>query len=164
MAAREDITPTVDDVALLMRTRTVAGVATGLGADTGAGEITTFDETTRPTATEVAAVIEMAVDTVVGQVPGTVTDIPVEEAPVVKEAVTLYAAVLTEASFWREQANQTLITLWRDLYADVMAGIREKMAATTLEGPGAWIGTLYVGTIREEPETFTDGPIKGIDY
>jgi hypothetical protein len=113
----EDITPSVDDVALLLRTRTVGPGTTfgGLGADTGPEQVTTFGEHTRPTATEVANVIEAARGSVLGYVRGGLAAIPEAQKDAAKNAIALYAAVLVEVSFFRESVNEELLQLWRDM-------------------------------------------------
>ena len=101
---RAAVTPTVDDVALLLRTRTVGpGQMTGgLGADTGPADSTTFTDDTRPTAVEVRLVIEAAADEVLGQLPASV-DARFE--PAILRAIAVRAAVIVEASFFRETSE-----------------------------------------------------------
>jgi hypothetical protein len=91
-------------VALLLRTRTVgyAPGGGGLGGDTGPGDVGTFTTTTRPTAAEAADVIELAADEVLGQLPAAVD---VRLYPAVSRAIAVRAAVVIEASFFRETAT-----------------------------------------------------------
>lgn len=163
MATVDELKPTVDDVALLMRTRTVSGVSTGLGADTGSAEVTTFTADTRPSADEVARIIDSAEGSVIGELPVVITDLPEEQNDAVRNLVALYAAILLEASFFRENANDALIQLWRDLYADGLAGVRGYIASVTPGAARAYaMGTLVIGGIRSTPVPNAD-PVPGLD-
>jgi hypothetical protein len=74
MADIEAAKPTVDDVALLLRTRTVGyqpPTVGQLGGDTGPSDVTTFSDTTRPTAVEVQALIETSYDAMIGRLDAT---------------------------------------------------------------------------------------------
>lgn len=93
--------PTVEDVAILLRTRTVKGVATGLGADSGSGDFTTFDSTTRPTAVEVELLISHAAEEVAAALPDIVEH---QFWLAIRRTVALRAASLIEQSFFRESA------------------------------------------------------------
>jgi hypothetical protein len=100
---RQAVLPSVDDVALLLRTRTVGYVpgSGGLGADTGSSDVGSFTDTTRPTATEVEAVIEAAADEVLGQLPAA---IDVRLYPAISRTIAVRAATIIEVSFFRETA------------------------------------------------------------
>lgn len=109
--------PSILDVALLMRTRTV-GPVTGLGGDTGPGDFTTFTSTTRPTAVEVGLLIDQATNAVAGLLPSNVsTDFDGR----VRQLVAVQTAVLIELSFFREQAD---VTVWRDMIDSTLANLR----------------------------------------
>jgi hypothetical protein len=98
--------PSVDDVALLLRTRTVGAGPGGslIGGDTGPVELTTFTAETRPTATEVEAMIDVASDEVLAQLPAEIAS----SFHAIRRSIALRAAVLIEASFFRESADASL--------------------------------------------------------
>jgi len=86
------VTPSVADVAILERTRTIH--------DDGS-EVSTFDSETRPTDVEVSELIDQALGEVCGMVPSNVDPI---WYPAIRRLVTLRSAALVEVSFYREQA------------------------------------------------------------
>jgi hypothetical protein len=98
------VRPSVEDVAILLRTRTV-GMTSGLGGDTGPGDSTTFDDTTRPTGTEAGEVIDTASDETLGQLPASVD---VGFYPAIKRAIASRAAYLIEVSFFRDTTRDDL--------------------------------------------------------
>jgi len=145
MTEPADISPDVDGVALLLRTRTTGdGLGTGLGADTGPDDATTFTENTRPTVTEVESVIETAANAVLGRLTG---DVPAASIGSVKHAVALYSAVLIEASFFREQANDEAVQLWRDLMTEQIAQVNRAIAEATPFAGSRGITSLGIGSI-----------------
>lgn len=86
--------PTVDDVAALIRARTKIP---------GGGEAGTFTEQTRPTKAEVERIIAQAVDHVAAGVGGEpCNDQLVQSATA---AASLLAAVIIETSYWPEQSE-----------------------------------------------------------
>ena len=88
-----EVTPSVDDVAILERTRTVHDDLT---------EVSTFDSETRPTDIECQELIAQALGEVLVALPPNV-DMALWAEPI-KRVVALRAASLVEASFYREQA------------------------------------------------------------
>jgi hypothetical protein len=118
------LTPSVDNVALHLRTRTVGPSSGGLGGDTGPGDITTFTGTTRPTATEVEDMIQAAMDITLGPLGGG-DEIPDERQAQVKRAIAIYAAMLVELSFFREQSTAESRATWADLYATALEGVSD---------------------------------------
>lgn len=88
-----DITPTVADVAALLRVRTV---------DNLGNEIGTFNDDTRPTGDQVEELIAVAL-TVVS--PLVDEDAMVRVAPLARYAISLYAAMLVEMSYYGEQTD-----------------------------------------------------------
>lgn len=96
-----DWVPTPDDVALLLRTRTVGDVSGGLGGDTQATGVTIFTASTRPTASEVQGLINAAHRAVLDQI---TAPISLGQQGAAGHAIALYAAVLVESSFFGEQA------------------------------------------------------------
>jgi hypothetical protein len=86
------VTPSVADVAILERTRTIH--------DDGS-EVSTFDPDTRPTDVEVTELVDQAAGEVLGQLPSNVDPI---WYPAIQRLIALRAAALVEISFYREQA------------------------------------------------------------
>jgi hypothetical protein len=115
-----DITPSVDRVALLLRTRTV-GVETGLGGDTVVGDVATFTDTTRPTLEEVEEVIQVAYDVVRGLIHGTIFQ---NHAGTVKQMIAWYAAIIIETSFF-DAPNTRLLDLWQELFDAALASVNQ---------------------------------------
>lgn len=98
------VTPTVADVALLEHTRTL---------DTGSNELGAFTSDTRPTDTEVQALIAQAVTIVLAPLPDYFQESLYDR---VRQAVALQTALLIESSFYREQANTgTIVALGQAL-------------------------------------------------
>jgi hypothetical protein len=87
------VTPSVADVAILERTRTV---------DDSGAEQTTFTSDTRPTDVECSELIDHALGEVLGLIPTNVDPI---WYPAIQRLVALRAAALVEISFYREQAQ-----------------------------------------------------------
>jgi hypothetical protein len=140
-----DISPSVDDVALLLRTRTTGdGLAIGLGSDTGPTDVTTFTANTRPAVTEVENTILTAVSAVGGMFTGTVPDASVGVA---KHAVALYACVLIEVSFFRDQANDESVQIWRDLMAEHVLQVNRAIAEMTPMAGKRGITSLQIGSV-----------------
>jgi hypothetical protein len=88
------VTPDAESVAALERTRTVDAN----GNDTGL-----FTAATRPTDTEAEALITQARDDVLAQLRRAVDPI---HYPQIRHIVSLYAAMLIETSYYREQTGQ----------------------------------------------------------
>jgi hypothetical protein len=114
------ITPEVDDVAQLLRTRTV----TEGGYE--APEQITFDETTRPTGDEVEVMINNAVLGVRLQLPDSWDP---QHNDQVRHLVALYTAMLVEGSYFREQVDESGVSLWRDLFTAGIASLKARMDA-----------------------------------
>lgn len=87
-----EVTPTVDDVAQLERTRTF---------DSYGNEYITFTDATRPTADEVLRVITDAVPVVLGTLP---TYFDPKHWPAAKGVIALFCAMTIEGSWFKEQA------------------------------------------------------------
>lgn len=112
-----EVTPDVEDVAALMRTRTV----TEGGSE---DDVATFTEDTYPTGDAVEALIGSARMAVLMALPETFDPVHNEQ---VRHLVTLYAAMLTEGSFFREQVDDSGVDLWRTLYANGIAALKDRM-------------------------------------
>jgi hypothetical protein len=103
-----DSKPTVAEVAALVPSR----------AKGQYGRLTTFDETTQPTADQVQTVIDRCYSKIFGKV-GTPPDALVEDA---KEIVTLRAAMLVELTFFGDQirADRSPYQELKDLYEEAV--------------------------------------------
>lgn len=95
--------PTSDDVATLLRART---------KDLDGAELGHFTANTRPTDTEVAAIIDMAYAEVTGRVGVYVGDRCADAA---KQLVVIRAAAWVELSYWPEQIRSD-----RSVYAELV--------------------------------------------
>jgi hypothetical protein len=90
------VTPTISDVSLLERTRTI---------DASSGEdVGTFNANTRPTDRDVQQIITVALSEVLAALPSNVDPI---WYPAIRRAVALRSAVAIETSFYREQASES---------------------------------------------------------
>lgn len=122
----DDLKPTVDEVAMLLRTRTVGppdANTGGLGGDTGPSDYTTFDATTRPTDTEVQMIIDASCSTVWGRLGMALGSLQDWQGLVIRHASALYAAILIEVSFFKETANQALLDMWRSMIDQALTGV-----------------------------------------
>jgi hypothetical protein len=153
MADIEAAKPSVEDVSLLLRTRTVGHVpaAGGLGGDTGPEDVTVFSDTTRPTAAEVQALIETSYDAMIGRLDSMLIDSQYEAF---SHVVSLYTAQLIEISYFRETVNEALGGIR-------LAIEREQPLISARQG----FGTLVIGTVNE-PALIPPEPdyMPGIDY
>jgi hypothetical protein len=98
------VTPTVEDVSNLERTRTLAA---------GGQEVEAFGEDTRPSYNDVEELIQIALPLVLGELDQRVA---AHHYDSIKHAVTLYTAMLIEGSFFREAEDGGNAALWRTLY------------------------------------------------
>lgn len=158
-----DLKPSVDEVALLLRTKTVGGAATGgLGSDTGPADLTTFDATTRPKATEVARVVTTAYGAVFSRINGSLATIPADQGPSLKFAVTAYAVMLVLASFFEGTVTDAQLAFWRDLSTEAIIGVNDGILGNET-GRVYRMGTLTIGGIRTTVVPNHD-PVQGIDF
>jgi hypothetical protein len=120
------VRPSVIDVAILERTRTISA---------GGAELGTFDETTRPTAAEVEELIDVALNEVLLQIPANID--PAAYSPTLR-LIALRAATLVEISFFRDQAEAagggTASTLNQMFQAD-LAGLLDLLHVNALRLP-----------------------------
>lgn len=103
------VRPSVEDIAVLLRTRTI---------NDGDVEQDTFTEDTRPTASEVEIAIDGAVDEVLSQIPDTVFP---KFYPQIKRVIRLATAIEIEASFFREQTAQGPIGVFQRQFDQAMS-------------------------------------------
>lgn len=159
-----DLRPDVDDVALLLRTRTVGGQAQGgLGSDTGPQDLTTFDETTRPKASEVDRIIDTCMGVVTGLLGVPFAQVPEQQYGAFTFAVEVQAAILIEVSFFRESTNQDLLTLWSGWLNDAVAGIKEEVSGSPVH---LTMGSLIISTLAPpgDDDAYAHGDVMpGID-
>lgn len=146
MATEEQLKPTVDEVALLLRTRTVGpGPGIGLGGDTGPTDRTTFSVDTRPSALEVQAIVTSALGATLGEIGVVAEDVPGSQVGNIKHAVALYAAILIEVSFFRESVNQDQLNLWREMRT---AAVKTVAKTPELAKTSGGFYSLTIGTTR----------------
>lgn len=105
-----DVRPTMGDVALLLRARTVVN----------GNELGVFTTDTRPTASDVEVLIDRATEEVVSRL----AVIPENRISQVRWIITLLAAALIELSYTPEQTNDT-----GSAYSALMARYDEALAA-----------------------------------
>jgi len=110
-----DVTPTIADVAALERTRMV---------DDGGTDQATFGPNTRPTDVEVQALIDDSVPVILTQLRPT---FPASFNDQVANAVALYAAILVEGSYYREQINSGSVALYRALYEEQIKALQSSI-------------------------------------
>ena len=109
------IAPSVEDVAILVRTRTYTE---------GVLEHADFTDDTRPPADEVQRLIDQATPTVLTQLRPT---FPPSVYGDIGHMIALYTAILIEGSFFREQINESQVALYRDLFTTGLAGLNESI-------------------------------------
>ena len=102
------VTPAMEDVALLEHTRTIDSVSNELGV---------FTDDTRPTDIECDAVIQQAAQTILGQLPMYVS---ASLYPRIKQAITYQAAINVELGFYRDQPSTNL---YQTILTGLMTGL-----------------------------------------
>lgn len=141
--------PTLEQVSLLLRTRTV-GPSIGLGGDTAPGDLTVFNEGTRPTDVEVENMIDMAYGVMVGKLGGEAA-VPESRYGQVQVAIAAYTAMMIAKSFFAEQFTDDDEEYFESFITDALAGVDEDVEAAS----GSFgFGVLMVGTTRELPEAY----------
>jgi hypothetical protein len=113
---RAVVTPTVEDVAALERTRTIG---------TGGEDVGTFTTETHPTDGEVEALIDEALDVVLDQLPDHID--PLWYAPI-RRVVALRAAVSLDTSYYREQSPASA---WSERFAADLAALQAAIPHAT---------------------------------
>jgi hypothetical protein len=148
--------PSVADVSLLLRTRTVGPSSGGLGGDTAPGDLTIFTDSTRPTAVEVEALIGTSHGAVTAMLRKPIPDTEIDS---IRHAVALYAAILIETSFFRENSNAEALAALRAMLRDAVAGINEMVVLTE----GRSFGTLTIGTTLTGSRRLSEDIVSGLD-
>lgn len=156
----DDLKPAVDDVAMLLRTRTVGPPdpnAGGLGGDTGPSDYTTFDDTTRPTDVEVQMIIDASTGTIWSRLDMSLGELQEWQTIVVRHASALYAAILVEVSFFKESVNQALLDMWRSMIDQALAGV------AGAGGAGAAVHH-HIGSLKIESSVPSTGWLYPADF
>lgn len=147
--------PTVEDVAALIRARTKIP---------GGGEAGTFNDVTRPTKAEAEAIIAQAVDHVAAAIGGEPCNEQLKQSATA--AASMLAAVIIETSYWPEQAEARgsaavrLEKLFDTRMKSLTAAVSEECGGqgTGDSEDGGNAGALAAGS-------FSDGlPLIGRDY
>jgi hypothetical protein len=120
---KDELTPEVDDVARLIRTRTV-----GMGS----GEEGSFNDGTRPTEEEARQEIEEAVDDVLAELRD---NFDPRHYSQVRRVVAFYAAMIIERSYYPESSREAGGTLpWQSEYREALAALKDKIETDNLIG------------------------------
>lgn len=130
-----ELRPTVDDVAALEGTRTVA---------IAGAESPLFSATTSPTDLEVGALIDQAMGPILSQLPATFDE---RFYDTVKHMVVLYAAILLEGSYHRDKVTDGAVALWHQLLTDGMTVLRKDTG--TADGPGRQFGSVTIARVAQ---------------
>lgn len=107
------VAPTLDQVAALERTRTV---------DENGNDQPTFTASTHPTATEAMNIIAQATQAILTRLPVSIPEVLYGR---VTHAIALYAAVLIEGSYFREQISQGSVSLYMGLMDTLLQTLSE---------------------------------------
>jgi hypothetical protein len=116
---RVAVRPSVDDVALLVRSRVIGP---------GGQDLPTFDDTTHPTADAVERLIDNALDEVLGMLPDHVD--PVWYAPI-RRLIALRAVVTLEGSFYPRGQDSSSVEAWTARFAFDMQALQRAIPAAT---------------------------------
>lgn len=143
--------PTLDEVASMLRARTV---------DENGNELGTFTDTTSPTATQAQQLLDSAYDLVRLRI-GRIDDAEEETIEQAHTVVMLLAARLIETVYYPEQAaqNQSAATIYGEMYEEAvrdLANAIEDNRATTTTGFMSSIPLGGTAAIRGAP--FVDDP------
>jgi hypothetical protein len=117
----EQITPTVDEVARLERTRTV---------DSAGNEYDTFNDQTRPTAQEVEGIIGDSVDSVLATLPPAFDPARYGQC---RRVVALLAAMTIEGSYFKEQSLPNMPVRWQPEYTAERERLEESITEDTAQ-------------------------------
>jgi hypothetical protein len=133
-----DVRPTLDQVAILERTRTRGDDGTFYG---------TFTPQTWPTDTDVNSIIDTATDMVLLQLRA---DFNPTLYPQVTDLVALQAAVLIEASFFRNQDQAQTTSAWRELLSAGILGMQGNIEVDREQA------VVFAGMEPRQPDWDTD--------
>jgi hypothetical protein len=150
MSATATTRPSIEQVALLIRSRT---------KDSNGLEVGTFDGDTRPTAEQVELFIDQASALVTMQLPA--ATIPAELAAAAAAVIALEAACSIEKAYWPEQArsDRSPYALLKVEYDEALAALRTAVEAGGPAGLGARAyASLPVGSWTSLPGSFIAPP------
>jgi hypothetical protein len=133
-----DVMPTVDDVAILERTRTRAEDGTFYP---------TFNTNTFPSATDVQSVIEKATGMILSQLRA---DFNPTFYSQVSDLISLQAAVLIEASFFRNQDQAQATSSWRMMISSGLTGLAAQIEVDRAQA------VVFAGMEPRQPDWDTD--------
>lgn len=122
---RTEVTPGVNDVAALERTRTY---------DMNGTDQATFNDQTKPTDEEVEVLIEQATDDILGVLR---EDVDVYHYAAIKGAITRQAALYVEGSYFRDNVNADLVQLYRTDIRATLTSINESIMGSGAQASGA---------------------------
>lgn len=136
-----DIRPTVAEVSILERTRTVGLTSGGLGGDTSASDITMFGPDTRPTNAEVEEIIDQALGLVLGRLPAS---LPTSFYGAVRTYVALQAAILIETSFFRESLDEGSVDAYTGMLTAGLPRLTELVSEDPIVGTAGGFASVPV--------------------
>ena len=128
MASLDDITPTVDQVAALITSRTVDEYGVELG---------TFADGTRPTDSQVSTLCVIAAGDVLIALGVDVVELPVEFVDEVRQLAAVRAAQIVQWSFYPEQATAatSAAATFSAIYLRGIEELTERLRWTALRLP-----------------------------
>jgi hypothetical protein len=137
----DEIRPTVDDLGKLMRARTVT-------AGSGGGEAGTFNDLTRPTGDEAQMLLTQAVNGVLMEIG---VDIPPAYYAQTRWVSMLYAAMLVELTFYRNEVNrdQSSYQQYEQLYTTQLAALKRAIAQEDVASPAPSFWSVPVLSERQ---------------
>lgn len=150
-----DYRPSVVKVAALLRTRT---------RDSNGVELGMFTSATRPTATEVEAIIDEVLSELAGQVADRQGNLPAPLHDQARRCVSLGVAATIELSYFTEQAaaDRSAATGFREMHEGCLKRLERSASAYAPAGSaggGAGLGTMVVrGHGALESEDDEDAP------
>jgi hypothetical protein len=137
----QQIRPDVQMVADLVRTRIVTEGGAMVPDDLDFEPADSFTANTYPTDAQVERLIDQAAPYIVAQVPGSIAE---DYLPSAKHLAALYAAILVEGSYFREQLTDDQVELYRTM---LIAGIRGLGATGQASQPGVGAGGAKAGKV-----------------
>jgi len=133
-----DVRPSMEDVAILERTRTRGDDGTIYD---------TFNAQTYPSETDVDAVIDKATDMILSQLRA---DFNPTFYGQVNDLVALQAAILIEASFFRNQDQVQALSTWRMMLTNGLSGLQSSIEVDRQQS------VVFAGMEPRQPDWDTD--------
>jgi predicted deacylase len=140
------IRPTVQMVADLVRVRAVHE-----GAETQS--VASFDATTWPTDADVERLIDQAANAIWTQVPGSLAE---PWPPAAQHLAALYAAILVETSYFREQLTDDMVQMYRDLLTSGIKGLGASVSSSETV-PSRHVDTVVMRSVMTAPYEYLLG-------